>query len=416
MKTRFLRLPRGQRHEQQVGGVDGHHHRPQPARQPVARDDPAAQQAADRERSHADGAVDDAHLGRRQRQPAAVQRVQQEGRDQLDQLGLAEPEQQQEGQHPGDVGPLEEGHECRCKPVPQALAQRRRPVGGRSWQLPVVPQRQQHEQQCQHAEHRLPGCHHLPGGLGQAPGGIHQPALAADHRHAVEQAAHTHEGGLLVLRQRQQVEAVGGDVVRGRGKGQQPEHGQAELEDAGQRQCQRHRTQRRTDDELQGHDPPALGAQQVHQRRPQRLDDPRQVQPARVERDRGVVQAQVLVQHHRQRHHHHIGQALAVVQGGDPPPGGAGLWQGRHGVAGDPHHRQRLPPVAARQCLGQHARQPWGICPGARAGRASRCIRFPVNQGLAAARRPGMQPAMNGASADNRCADATAQPLTGVSP
>ena len=91
--------------------------------------------------------------------------------------------------------------------------------------------------------------------------------------------------------------------------------------------------------ELQRHDPAALGAQQVHQRAPQRLDDPGQVQPARVQRDLGVGDAEVLVHHHRQRHHHHVRQALAEVERGDPAPGavrrgrrqGCGSWWWRRG-------------------------------------------------------------------------------------
>ena len=54
---------------------------------------------------------------------------------------------------------------------------------------------------------------------------------------------------------------------------------------------------------------------------PQRLDHPRQVEPARVERDVGVGDAEVLVHHHRQRHHHHVGQALGEVERRDPAPG-----------------------------------------------------------------------------------------------
>ena len=155
----------------------------------------------------------------------------------------------------------------------------------------------------------------------EPPGQHHQPALAGDHRQPVEGAAHADERGLRARRQGEHVEAVGGDVVGGRGESHQPQHGQRPTEEMRPRQGQRHHRQRQPEPELQHHDPAPLAAQQVHQRPPQRLDHPGQVQPLVYERDLGVGDAQVLVHHHRQRHHHDVGQAFAEVERGDPAPG-----------------------------------------------------------------------------------------------
>ena len=59
------------------------------------------------------------------------------------------------------------------------------------------------------------------------PTGHHdQYALTEDAAHTVEGAADAHIQGLILLRERYDVESVGSDVVRCRTEGHQPEKGQ----------------------------------------------------------------------------------------------------------------------------------------------------------------------------------------------
>jgi len=181
--------------------------------------------------------------------------------------------------------------------------------------------RQRDEACAQRTENDRPGQRGLAAALGQPARQIDQPALARDHRQPVAGAAHTDERGLRALRQRQHVEAVGGDIVGGRCKSQQPQQRQRHLQQARPGQRQRNASQRGADHELQRDDPAPFGAEQLDQRAPQRLDHPGQVEPAGVERDLGVAEAQVLVHHDRQRHHDDVRDALAKVQRGNPAPG-----------------------------------------------------------------------------------------------
>jgi hypothetical protein len=130
-----------------------------------------------------------------------VARVQQEGRDQLDQLRFGRAEQQQEGQHRTMSRRRKKDTNTRRKAGPQGLPARQRQVGtgrGKQVQVPQAPAARTARQQ---PEHRCQASHHAARRVGQVAGQVHQPALATDHRHAVEQAAHADEGGLLVLRQ-----------------------------------------------------------------------------------------------------------------------------------------------------------------------------------------------------------------------
>ena len=222
------------------------------------------------------------------------------------------------------------------KVSPKTQTRQRLLVGRRARQGPGVVSSQRRIRHAQPAKHAGPGRGGLAGEVVQAAGQVDQAALAADHGQAVEQAAHAHERRLFARVQGQHVKTVGRDVVRGRGKGQQPEHGQAHLQELGARQGQRHRGQRSAERKLQGHDPAAFAPEQIHQRAPQRFDHPGQVQPTGEQRDVGIAHAQVLVHHHAERHHHHIRQALAEVQRGHPAPrcGGVrgGKWAGRWGL------------------------------------------------------------------------------------
>ena len=150
----------------------------------------------------------------------------------------------------------------------------------------------------------------------------HDHALPEDRRDAVEGAADAHEGGLLLLLQGDHIVAVRGDVVRGGGEGDDVEDDQRPAEDV-RADAQREAGEADGAQQLHQHDPPALGADHVHEGAPQGLDDPGEV-------EQGGVHGQVAVRHAQALEHRHgdvvddeVGNALGEVERGDPPPGGA---------------------------------------------------------------------------------------------
>ena len=88
---------------------DAEHHGPQPALQTMARDTPAAEQAADGESYDAHGAIDEAHRLGGERQAARLSRVEKEGIGYLHQLTFGEAEKQHEEQGRNDMRLREEG-------------------------------------------------------------------------------------------------------------------------------------------------------------------------------------------------------------------------------------------------------------------------------------------------------------------
>ena len=117
----------------------------------------------------------------------------------------------------------------------------------------------------------------------------------------------------IVLGEGEHVEAVGGDVVGGRGEAHQPEYGQGELEEERRGDGKGDAGQCESYDPLHGECPPALGADNVDKGAPEWLDDPGEVQPAGVEGDVGVGDAQALVHDDRDGHHGHVGETLREV-------------------------------------------------------------------------------------------------------
>ena len=66
--------------------------------------------------------------------------------------------------------------------------------------------------------------------------------------------------------------------------------------------------------------PPAFCPDDVHKRRPERLDYPRKVEEACVESHIGIVHPQILEHNHGDDIHYEIGYALGEIQGRDPEP------------------------------------------------------------------------------------------------
>ena len=159
------------------------------------------------------------------------------------------------------------------------------------------------------AEHQRPRPGHIARPFLQCACQIDQPALAGDHR--------------------EQVKPDCRDVMRRRAERHQPEDRKRQAKKNRGRLGQRHQGKRDANHKLQADDPETLGPEHVHQRRPERLDDPWQIQPARVERDLGVRDLEVLIHDDRQRHRDHIRDALAEIERRDLAPG---AWRTAVGV------------------------------------------------------------------------------------
>lgn len=115
--------------------------------------------------------------------------------------------------------------------------------------------------------------------------------------------AHALNAGVLRLhlrRQRGHVDGVGRDVLRAGSKTDDPKQADRQREIV--RQMQRQPGEHRRDGHQKFHrdDPPLLGLEGLHERRPKRFQNPRQVHQAGVERDFFNRHAQVLV--HDRRH------------------------------------------------------------------------------------------------------------------
>lgn len=164
-------------------------------------------------------------------------------------------------------------------------------------------------------------------GVGDASGGALQPPrqhdeqpLSGNGRDAVERAADAHVERLFVGCEGEHVEAVGCDVM-GRGtESHQPEQGERGTEEPVERQRQGNPGERGADEQLHGGNPPAFGLHQVDEGTPEWLDDPGQVEPAGVEGNVGVGDAELLVHHRGDGHHGNVRQGFGEVECGNPAP------------------------------------------------------------------------------------------------
>ena len=150
-----------------------------------------------------------------------------------------------------------------------------------------------------------------------------RPCQAANSiiRTASSRASIADVEGLVLLGESQDVESVGSDVVGGAAEGHQPEEAQGAAQPPRRIEGEGHAGQRSAHQQLHHHNPPALRAQGIHQRTPQRFDDPRQIEPAGVERQCGIRQAKVGVHDDGERHDCHIGHGLGKVKCGNPKGG-----------------------------------------------------------------------------------------------
>jgi hypothetical protein len=183
-------------------------------------------------------------------------------------------------------------------------------------------------------EHQHPGGGEAAGPFVDFAGEHHELPLRHNHGDAVKGVPHPAEQRLFPFRQGQQIKAVRRHVVRGRGERQQPEKRQRQLQKMRRGNGQGHAGQRRPEAELHRPDPPAPRLQRVHDRAPERLDDPGQIQPARVKCNGGVRQPEVFIKHHRHRQRQRVRQPFRDIKRRHPGPRG-NFSGGRHCCSGN---------------------------------------------------------------------------------
>ena len=144
--------------ERRVRQMNDQRHRPEPAFQSMLRGDEPADDAADGEHDHADGAVDEADLAGGEGQAPLLARVDQERRRELDQLRLRQPIEQQEREQRQDARLAEELDE-RFEETAERIrrGRRRLTVGRRPRQGEEVIEANEPEQAGEDEEGRRPG-------------------------------------------------------------------------------------------------------------------------------------------------------------------------------------------------------------------------------------------------------------------
>ena len=153
------------------------------------------------------------------------------------------------------------------------------------------------------------------------PGQHDQPALHGDGGDAVKRSADSGQQGLGVLVERDQIEAVHRDIVRGGGEGEQEKEPDENSRQTLPDDQRRHAGKQKRHQKLGGENPLPLGPEQVDERRPERLDRPRQHHEPGPERDVVILHAERFEQDRRDERHDHIRPAFRKISGRNPEPG-----------------------------------------------------------------------------------------------
>ena len=190
----------------------------------------------------------------------------------------------------------------------------------RTWQHRTVIYRHSHEKCRKDAENRYPPCFRLCPRRAHMGCQHHQRPLAHNHRDAVEQTADANKQRLLVVCQSKHIKTVGGDIMGGRSKSHKPEHRQCRLEKSRRRQRKRYRRHRHGYQPLHHQHPPALSADDIHKRTPERLDNPRQIKPRGEKRQFRIAYPKAFIHNRTYRHNRHIWQPLCKIKSRHPPP------------------------------------------------------------------------------------------------
>ena len=307
----------------QVGQRDGEYHGPQPALQAVPAHAQSAEYASQGESYHAHRALHQSILLRRESQAAIALVVYQEECSHLGQqtFGHAIEEHEEYACH----------HLLLAEECPDGVRQLAhnllRRIGGvclvrlGPGQHIAMPQPEADKQAGDAIEHQTPregdavAVDYL-----QIAGYHHQHTLAEDGGQAVERGAYAHIECLVVGRQFEHVETIGGDVVGGAREGHHPEEEQGALQPEVGRDGECHAAKGCAHQQLHGDYPPSFGFYQVNKWTPEWLEHPREIQPTGVEGYLGIAQPHLLVHDDRDGHHGHIGQSFGKVQRRNPAP------------------------------------------------------------------------------------------------
>ena len=281
-----------------------------------------AEDSAYREADDAHRALNETIFGGRETQSAVVAGVDEEQRRDLGQQAFGHAVEQHEADSGPHLGLAEEGDNRILQLAGQLTGRHRHPpavlVGTR--QHPVVIQPQGYEEARHEVEHEAPRIADVACDDLQIAGQHDEEALSEDCRYAVESRTDADEESLAVLVKAEHVESVGRYVVGGARKGHQPEETQCSLKPERAGNGEGHAAQRRTDEQLHGQNPPALGQHDVDERTPEGLYDPRKIEPGGVECDVGVGHTQPLIHYQRYRHDGHVGYAFGEIECGHPCP------------------------------------------------------------------------------------------------
>ena len=291
-----------------------------------------AQDAAGYDADHPHRIVDKAEIYRRESQAALCLRIHQECGKNLEGESLRKAIQQ----HESDACPDERLAEKRGE-SPGELAQDRpggtlhaNLIGGRRRQGPQVIQGQRRPQNGRAEQGEAPGLRDISGPALQHAREHYQRTLHKKVGYPVESGPDAHKQRLLLSRKRQHIEAVGGDIMRGRCESRDPEQHQGGREqgDIGPGPCRKGKRQaqeKRHHGQLRGHHPPALGPEDIHEGTPERLDQPGKVQQAGVQGHIGIAHPHLLEQDDGDVVHDEVRDALCEVKRGHPEPGRAGF-------------------------------------------------------------------------------------------
>ena len=154
----------------------------------------------------------------------------------------------------------------------------------------------------------------------QHTGNRHENAIAEYHREAVERVADANIPRLVVVIELEHVVTVGGNVVGGAAECHQEKEEHRALKPERGVERERHAGKRRAEQRLHRQHPPPFRLVQIHEGAPERLDDPRQSEPARVKANLAVAHSQLHVHHHSHRHYDDVWQPLGDVKCGNPRP------------------------------------------------------------------------------------------------
>jgi len=125
---------------------------------------------------------------------------------------------------------------------------------------------------------------------------------------------------LVLFRQGENVETVGGDVVGGGAEGDDPKERNREQDKIRAGQGEREPGEGEAEDALHAPDPEAARFENIHDRTPERFQHPRQIEEASVETNKFIGDAEGLIEDDGDGGDDGVGQAFGEVERGDPGP------------------------------------------------------------------------------------------------